>query len=135
VGTTFLLFTRKNGSIINHAETLNVEDAQIITSGSKQSLLESDFDLRRPVKIIIHGYKGSGKDKGALAGVDAFLNLVRNSPNTENDTYYCVLCLSQQNTVDLHILEQPFHNCCGSRGETYRPSQKHKSLSHSDVVF
>jgi len=100
VGTTFLLFTRKNGSIINHAETLNVVDAQIITSGSKQSLKESDFDLRRPVKIIIHGFKGSGKDQGALAGVDAFLNLVRNIQSTENDTHYYVLCLTQQNAVD-----------------------------------
>jgi len=82
VGTTFLLFTRKNGDITNLAETLNIEGAQIITSGSKQSLLESDFDLQRPVKIIIHGFKGSGKDKGALTGVDAFLNLVRNIQST-----------------------------------------------------
>lgn len=94
MGTTFLLFTRKNGNIINHAETLNIEDAQIITGGSKQSLLESDFDLRRPVKIIIHGFRGSGKDKGALAGVDAFLNLVRNNQSTENITHYYVLCLT-----------------------------------------
>jgi hypothetical protein len=94
VGTTFLLFTRKNGDIINHAERLNIEDAQIITGGSKQSLLESDFDLRRPVKMIIHGFRGSGKDKGALAGVDAFLNLVRNNQSTENDTHYYVLCLT-----------------------------------------
>jgi len=96
VGTTFLLFTRKNGKTINHTETLNIEDAQIITGGSKQSLLESDFDLRRPVKIIIHGFRGSGKDKGALAGVDAFLNLVSNNQSTENDTHYeyYVLCLT-----------------------------------------
>lgn len=108
MGTTFLLFTRKNGSIIvNHAETLNIEDAQIITGGSKQSLLESDFDLRRPVKIIIHGFKSSGKEKGALAGVDAFLNLVRNSQSTENDTHYYVLCLTQQNAVDLHTGRTP----------------------------
>jgi ABC-type uncharacterized transport system fused permease/ATPase subunit len=78
VGTTFLLFTRKNGNTINHAEKLSIDDAQIITSGSQQSILESDFDLQRPVKIIIHGFRGSGKDKGALSGVDAFLNLVRN---------------------------------------------------------
>jgi hypothetical protein len=84
VGTTFLLFTRKNGNIINHAETLNIDDAQIIASGSQQSMLESDFDIRRPVKMIIHGFRGSGKDRGALSGVDALLNLVRNISSTEN---------------------------------------------------
>ena len=93
MGTTFLLFTRKNGDIINRAETLNTEDAQIITIGSKKFLLESDFDLRRPVKIIIHGFKGSGKDKGALAGVDAFLNLVRNIQSIPLMHHpRCVLC-------------------------------------------
>jgi hypothetical protein len=107
VGTTFLLFTRKNGNVINHAETLNIEDAQIIISGSKQSLLESDFDLRRPVKIIIHGFRGSGKDKGALAGVDALLNLVRNIQSTKNDTHNYVLCLTQQNAADLHTGRTP----------------------------
>jgi hypothetical protein len=122
VGTTFLLFTRKNGSIINHVKTLNIEDSQIIKSGSQQSILESDFDLRRPVKIIIHGFRSSGKDKGALAGVDGFLNLVRNSNNTENDTHYCVLCPTQQNAVDLHILKEPFNNRYGSRGRNIHES-------------
>lgn len=81
VGTTFLLFTRKSG-IINHEETLNTDHAQIIASGSQQTILESDFDLRRPVKLIIHGFRGSGRDKGALSGVDAFLNQVRNIQST-----------------------------------------------------
>jgi hypothetical protein len=84
VGTTFLLFTRQNGTIINHAATLNTDDVQIISSGDgQQSILHSNFDTQRPVKIIIHGYKGSGKDRGALSGVDAFLNLVRNIDITE----------------------------------------------------
>jgi hypothetical protein len=79
VGTTFLLFTHKNGTITNHATTLNTDDAQIIFSGEgQQSILDSDFDLQLPVKIIIHGFKGSGKDRGALLGVDAFLRMVRN---------------------------------------------------------
>jgi hypothetical protein len=84
VGTTFLLFTRQNGTIVNHAATLNTDDVQIISSGEgQQSILHSNFDTRRPVKIIIHGFRGSGKDRGALSGVDAFLNLVRNIEITE----------------------------------------------------
>jgi ABC-type uncharacterized transport system fused permease/ATPase subunit len=126
VGTTFLLFTRKNGSIINHAEKLNIVDAQIITSGSKQSLKESDFDLRRPVKIIIHGFKGSGKDQGALAGVDAFLNLVRNIQSTENDTHYYVLCLTQQNAVDQNTL-----TIATAGGEKHTDPVKNMSLFHN----
>jgi hypothetical protein len=78
VDTTFLLFTRQNGTIMNHARTLNIDDVQVISSGERQqSILHSNFDTQHPVKIIIHGYKGSGKDRGALSGVDAFLNLVR----------------------------------------------------------
>jgi hypothetical protein len=85
VGTTFLLFTRQNGTIINHAATLSIDDVQIISSGEgQQSILFSNFDTQRPVKIIIHGFRGSGKDRGALSGVDAFLNLVRNTEITEN---------------------------------------------------
>jgi hypothetical protein len=86
VGTTFLLFTRKNATNINHAATLNIDDAEIIFSGEgQQSILDSNFDPRHPVKIIIHGFKGSGKDRGALSGVDAFLKLVRNIiHSTEN---------------------------------------------------
>jgi hypothetical protein len=82
VGTTFLLFTHRNGTVINHAATLNTDDAQVIFSGEgQQSLLDSNFDPRRPVKIIIHGFRGSGRDRGALSGVDAFLKLVRRTEN------------------------------------------------------
>jgi hypothetical protein len=85
VGTTFMLFTRQNGTIKNHAATLNIDDVQIVSSGEgQQSILYSNFDTRRPVKIIIHGFRGSGKDRGALYGVDAFLNLVRNIEIAEN---------------------------------------------------
>ncbi|XP_069703414.1 pancreatic triacylglycerol lipase-like [Periplaneta americana] len=76
VDTRFILFTRQNGSFVNHVETLNISDAQMIHIGDGQkSLLHSNFDPRRPTKLIIHGYMGSGKDRGALSGVDAFLKL------------------------------------------------------------
>lgn len=29
------------------------------------------------MKVLIHGFKGTGKDRGALAGVQAFLALVK----------------------------------------------------------
>lgn len=40
------------------------------------SLEESSFDPSKPLKVLIHGFKGSGRDKGALGGVQAFLQLV-----------------------------------------------------------
>ncbi|PSN55090.1 hypothetical protein C0J52_01899, partial [Blattella germanica] len=75
VATKFYLFTR-NGSL-NHAETLNVDDALMIPAdgNSLQTLLDSDFDPQKPLKMIIHGFQGSGIERGALVGIDSLLDL------------------------------------------------------------
>jgi hypothetical protein len=66
--------------------TLNIDDSEIIfIDDGKQPILNSNFDPQRPVKVIIHGFKGSGRDKGAPSGVDALLKLVINIiQSTEN---------------------------------------------------
>ncbi|KAJ9591619.1 hypothetical protein L9F63_001833 [Diploptera punctata] len=74
--TKFILFSSIN-TTHSHADTLNISDAHIINADGNglQYLLDSNFDPRRPLKMIIHGYKGSGRDGGTLLGVDAFLKM------------------------------------------------------------
>lgn len=54
------------------------KDAQLLQYGDNlESLSKSAFDPAKPSKVLIHGFKGSGKEKGALSGVQEFLKLVR----------------------------------------------------------
>ena len=53
------------------------KDAQLLQYGDgSESIKNSGFDPKKPLKVLIHGFKGSGKDKGALSGVKEFLKLV-----------------------------------------------------------
>ena len=69
VDTKFLLITR-NLLLENSSDWLVYGDEQ-------KSLKRSNFDTALPTKIIVHGFKGSGQDKGALDIADALLKLVR----------------------------------------------------------
>ncbi|VVC40073.1 Hypothetical protein CINCED_3A010000 [Cinara cedri] len=65
VDTKFLVMTRENRS-----------DLISITYGDERvSMLNSNLKPGLPTKIIIHGYKGSGRDKGAKLLGDALLDL------------------------------------------------------------
>lgn len=63
VNTKFWLYRRENSS------------KQLIKYGDG-SIRQSSFNALLPVKILIHGYKGSGDDPGALEGATAFLKQV-----------------------------------------------------------
>nr|CAD7396776.1 unnamed protein product [Timema poppensis] len=53
----------------------NITSPQLIQYGDRlYSLEKSDFQYNLPVKVLIHGFKGSGKDKGAIRGAHAFLD-------------------------------------------------------------
>nr|CAD7589660.1 unnamed protein product [Timema genevievae] len=53
----------------------NITSPQLIQYGDRlYSLEKSDFQYDLPVKVLIHGFKGSGKDKGAIRGAQAFLD-------------------------------------------------------------
>nr|CAD7193722.1 unnamed protein product [Timema douglasi] len=53
----------------------NITSPQLIQYGDRlYSLEKSDFQYDLPVKVLIHGFKGSGKDKGAIRGAHAFLD-------------------------------------------------------------
>ena len=66
IKTEFHLYTRENRS-----------DPISLEYGDKlQSMNQAKFNASKPLKVIIHGFKGSGNDSGALAGVHAFLDLV-----------------------------------------------------------
>ncbi|OXU19427.1 hypothetical protein TSAR_004763 [Trichomalopsis sarcophagae] len=65
IKTQFHLYTRekrKEPDILNYGDKL-------------QSMSQSKFNGTRKLKVIIHGYKGSGNNEGAIAGVQAFLDL------------------------------------------------------------
>ncbi len=81
VDTKFLLLTRR--SLTNGT----VESVEWLLYGDNQkSLSNSTFDHLSSTKIIIHGFKGSGQDKGALDIAAAFLKLV--STISFNDNCY-----------------------------------------------
>lgn len=66
VDTKFWLHTQSNASF-----------PQLLTYGDKrQSIVNSNFDPSIPSKIIAHGFKGSGKEKGAQSLATALLKLV-----------------------------------------------------------
>ncbi|XP_050435762.1 pancreatic triacylglycerol lipase-like isoform X2 [Adelges cooleyi] len=65
VNTTFLMITR-----------LNRKDLTVVTYGDDHaSLMNSSFKPESPTKIIVHGFKGSGRDKVALLLGNALLDL------------------------------------------------------------
>ncbi|XP_049806275.1 probable phospholipase A1 magnifin isoform X2 [Schistocerca nitens] len=64
VDTKFWLFTRTNTT------------AQEVIDYGNGSLQSTNFNHSKPLKVLIHGYKGSGRDKGALAGVAALIKKV-----------------------------------------------------------
>lgn len=69
VDTKFFLLTRV---------TLLANTSHILKYGDNQkSLIKANFDGTLPTKLIIHGYKGSGQDKGAQDIASAFLDLVK----------------------------------------------------------
>lgn len=66
VDTKFLVMTRQNRS-----------DLILITYGDEHvSMINSNLKPELPTKIIIHGFKGSGRDKAALVLSNALLDLV-----------------------------------------------------------
>nr|XP_018910383.1 PREDICTED: pancreatic triacylglycerol lipase-like isoform X2 [Bemisia tabaci] len=68
VDTKFFLFTRNNSRTGLQPDLLAYDD-------EGQSLLNAKFKPKKPIKVIIHGFKGSGKDRGALDITHALLNL------------------------------------------------------------
>uniref|UniRef100_A0A8D8MA48 Pancreatic lipase-related protein 2 n=1 Tax=Cacopsylla melanoneura TaxID=428564 RepID=A0A8D8MA48_9HEMI len=65
VDTKFWLLTRENPT----------QPEKVMYSDDKASLVSSHFNESRPTKFIAHGFKGSGKDRGALIIVEALLDL------------------------------------------------------------
>ncbi|XP_068082337.1 pancreatic lipase-related protein 2 [Anabrus simplex] len=66
INTQFFLYTRSNVSL-----------AQAVVYGDNiDSLKASNFKVGLPVKVLIHGYKSSGQDEGAVVGARAFLKLI-----------------------------------------------------------
>uniref|UniRef100_A0ABD2XJV1 phospholipase A1 n=1 Tax=Trichogramma kaykai TaxID=54128 RepID=A0ABD2XJV1_9HYME len=61
IKTEFYLYTRANRN----------EPDQLEYGDKLQSMKQTRFNASKPLKVVIHGYKGSGKN----AGVDAFLDL------------------------------------------------------------
>lgn len=68
IDTKFILLTRSL-LLSNSNRWLKYDDNQ-------ESLKETNFNYTLPTKIIVHGFKGSGQDKGALDIATAFLELV-----------------------------------------------------------
>ena len=60
----FFLFTRGNSSEL------------ISYSDGRESLITSNFDAAKTTKFLIHGFKGSSKDRSAGIIVDQLLSLV-----------------------------------------------------------
>ncbi|XP_034185022.1 pancreatic triacylglycerol lipase isoform X1 [Osmia lignaria lignaria] len=65
IQTRFLLYTRTRRE---SPDSLQYGD-------DFTSILHSRFNTSKPLKVIIHGYKGSGSDVGAILLVQALLNL------------------------------------------------------------
>ncbi|XP_015592390.1 pancreatic triacylglycerol lipase isoform X2 [Cephus cinctus] len=65
INTRFLLYTRTGK-----------EMPEVIEYGdSFRSIIGSKFDFEKQLKVIVHGYKGSGNDEGAIFGARSFLAL------------------------------------------------------------
>ncbi|XP_060829705.1 pancreatic triacylglycerol lipase-like [Bombus pascuorum] len=65
IQTRFLLYTRSRR-----------ESPKSLQYGDDlKSILQSEFDSAKSLKVIIHGYKGSGSDTGAVLLVQALLDL------------------------------------------------------------
>ncbi|XP_034185024.1 pancreatic triacylglycerol lipase isoform X2 [Osmia lignaria lignaria] len=69
IQTRFLLYTRTRRE---SPDSLQYGD-------DFTSILHSRFNTSKPLKVIIHGYKGSGSDVGAILLVQALLNLTQAS--------------------------------------------------------
>lgn len=68
VDTKFLLLTRAS---------LSTNSSHLLKYGDNQkSLIDADFNYSLPTKLIVHGFKGSGQDRGALDISTALLELV-----------------------------------------------------------
>ena len=68
VDTKFILITRSS---------LATNSSFMLKYGDNQkSLILANFDNTLPTKMIIHGFKGSGQDRGAQDIASAFLDLV-----------------------------------------------------------
>ncbi|XP_012288719.1 pancreatic lipase-related protein 2 [Orussus abietinus] len=64
INTKFLLYTRENR-----------EEPQVLEYNDEfRSILESRFNVSKRLKVIVHGYKGSGTDEGAIFGLLALLD-------------------------------------------------------------
>ncbi|KAK6617215.1 hypothetical protein RUM44_005546 [Polyplax serrata] len=79
VDTKFWLYTRSTVTNleVKYDDLLILrKDAQLLYYGDDfESIKNSTFNPGKPSKVLIHGFKGSGKDKGALSGVKEFLKL------------------------------------------------------------
>ncbi|KAK2582798.1 hypothetical protein KPH14_005058 [Odynerus spinipes] len=65
IQTKFYLYTRANRKtpdIIQYAD-------------QSESLLHSGFNISNELKVVVHGFKGSGSDYGLIRGINAFLDL------------------------------------------------------------
>ena len=65
VDTKFWMYTRE----------LNMEP-KLLYYDRQESFNEAKFDTTRPIKMIIHGFKGSGREKGTLMGTKVLLERV-----------------------------------------------------------
>ncbi|XP_076237419.1 pancreatic triacylglycerol lipase [Calliopsis andreniformis] len=65
IQTRFLLYTRLNRDSPNNLQY----------GDNMGSIVKSKFDAGKPLKIIIHGYKGSGSDVGAILLMQALLDV------------------------------------------------------------
>lgn len=85
VGTKFLVMTRENRS-----------DLILVTYGDEHvSMINSNLKPERPTKIIIHGYKGSGRDKTAQILGNALLDVVMRYFTTKYNNVLIALILEQ----------------------------------------
>ncbi|XP_047354533.1 pancreatic lipase-related protein 2-like isoform X1 [Vespa velutina] len=65
IQTKFLLYNRSNR-----------EDPKVITYADRsESLLQSGLNVSKQLKVLIHGFKGSGSDYGLIRGINALLDL------------------------------------------------------------
>lgn len=70
IQTKFLLYTRAS-------KVLGEEPQLLLYDNEEKSIINSGFNASKSLKIIIHGFKGSGSDVGAIIGVNSFLDLVK----------------------------------------------------------
>lgn len=69
IQTRFLLYSRAKRE---YPESLRYGD-------DFKSIFRSGFDPTKTLKVIIHGYKGSGSDAGAILLAQTFLDVVSNA--------------------------------------------------------